>query len=691
MSGLVPPASSTEEALAQIVSLSNLVGQDEKLVQPGGGNTSIKVTTSGGSTGESETLLFVKGSGTDLKTIRESGFTRLALSRLEALRDVDQMDDADMMRFMATCMTHPEDPFPSVETPLHSILPHNVIVHTHDIATMSITNVNDAAAERIVRDLFQDEIVYVPYARPGFPLARLASEIVDRIPSNALGMTLAHHGLVVWGDDVESCRKRLEQVVDTVDRYLASKRAAPKPPRGRSRGANSPDQRKQLAELLMPAVRGALTDEDRVVLHLDDSDEIVAALADPGLSKLTERGVATPEHVLRAGKAPIWLALDYESGIDELTNQVRRQINEARARYEAYHQRHAHAGDQPIADWAKVVLVPGLGMITAFKDKKSARVANACYRATLTAIQNAEALGGFQFLPENQVFEFEHWPLERRKVEQTIEQERKAKLFPRGVVLVIGGAGGIGRAAAQRFLEEGANVIIADLDPLATDETVAALGREHPTKVVGATCDVTQEEQIKTSIRSAVLEFGGLDCLFYAAGAAPRFARVTDLTRSDLLEQIEVHYVGAVIAMREAAQVMIRQGTGGSIVLSVSKAAISAGKEALAYGSSKAALLQAMRVAAVELGEHRIRVNAINADQIDTPLFRRFVRERAQSRGITEEQQLDAYRNRNVMGVSLIPAASVGELAVLLASNRFQFTTGDILTIDGGLPDAFPR
>jgi NAD(P)-dependent dehydrogenase (short-subunit alcohol dehydrogenase family) len=256
---------------------------------------------------------------------------------------------------------------------------------------------------------------------------------------------------------------------------------------------------------------------------------------------------------------------------------------------------------------------------------------------------------------------------------------------------VIGGAGGIGRAAAQRFLEEGANVIIADLDPLATDETVAALGREHPTKVVGVTCDVTQEEQIKTSIRSAVREFGGLDCLFYAAGAAPRFARVTALTRIDLLEQIEVHYVGAVIAMREAAQVMIRQGTGGSIVLSVSKAAISAGKEALAYGSSKAALLQAMRVAAVELGEHRIRVNAINADQIDTPLFRRFVRERAQSRGITEEQQLDAYRNRNVMGVSLIPAASVGELAVLLASNRFQFTTGDILTIDGGLPDAFPR
>ncbi len=434
-----------------------------------------------------------------------------------------------------------------------------------------------------------------------------------------------------------------------------------------------------------------MASEDKVVLHLDDSDNTRATIEDPSLIELTRRGVATPEHVLRAGKTPVWLILDWKTSHEALVDSTKKQIQTARIEYDEYHTRNARQGEQPLTDWAKVFLIPGLGIVTAFKDKKSAVIANTCYKATMESVKNAEALGGFRFLPEHQIFEFEHWQLERRKVDEATKRERKEKLLPRHVALIVGGAGGIGRAAALRFAEEGANVVIADINPDAAHKTAKDIAESHPTRVIGVVCDVTDEASIDAAARKTVLEFGGIDCLFYTAGAAPRFARLTNIERDDMQHQMEIHFFGAVLAMRAAARIMTRQQTGGSIILSISKAAVSPGKEALAYGASKAALLQAMRVAAVELGEHRIRVNAIHADQIDTPMFRRFVAERAASRGVSEAQQLEAYRGRNTMGVSLIPPSDVAELAVLLASDRFRYTTGDIITIDGGLPEAFPR
>ena len=233
--------------------------------------------------------------------------------------------------------------------------------------------------------------------------------------------------------------------------------------------------------------------------------------------------------------------------------------------------------------------------------------------------------------------------------------------------------------------------MVADLDGGAAEQVAADLASQLPGRLIGTAADVRDDASLDALFRRTVLEFGGLDCLFYTAGLPPRFAPVTAIRREDLQLQLEVHYLGAVAAIGRAATMMRRQGLGGSIVASVSKAAIVPGKEAVAYGGSKAALLQALRVAAVELGPDGIRVNAINADQVDTPLFRRFVRERAASRGVTEAEQLETYRKRNLMGVGLIPAEAVAELAVALAGERFRFTTGDILTVDGGLAEAFPR
>jgi NAD(P)-dependent dehydrogenase (short-subunit alcohol dehydrogenase family) len=232
---------------------------------------------------------------------------------------------------------------------------------------------------------------------------------------------------------------------------------------------------------------------------------------------------------------------------------------------------------------------------------------------------------------------------------------------------------------------------VADLDGATAERVSAELGLGFPGRLIGVAADVRDDASLDGLFRRTVLEFGGLDCLFYTAGLSPRFAPVTEIRREDLQRQLEVHFLGAVAAIGRAATIMRRQGVGGSIVASVSKAAIVPGKDAVAYGASKAALLQALRVAAVELGGDGIRVNAINADQVDTPLFRRFVRERAASRGVTEAEQLETYRKRNLMGVGLIPAEAVAELAVVLAGERFRFTTGDIVTVDGGLAEGFPR
>lgn len=425
------------DPLDQLIHLSHLIGHDTRLVQPGGGNTSIK---------EGDTLL-VKGSGTDLRTIGRGGFTRLSLSRLAPLRAADSMSDAEMMRFMAQCMVE-DGPAPSVETPLHALLPYKVIAHTHDVPTMSLTNIRDSEAERLLGELFDGRVVYVPYVRPGFPLARAVAQLLvggsegrrgGRIAEHTIALALAHHGLVVWGQDAAECYDRLVEITGRMDELIAIKRAdrpsdlaslRPVPPRA---------ERQQLAELVLPVIRGALGGNERVVLHFDDSDELVLALDGKEIPELVRRGMATPEHLLRAGRLPVVLSPSVVLSEAKNPSAIRAALATARTEYDAYHRKHAKSGEPPLGDWAKVILIPGLGMVTALADKRGAVTANVCYRAVLESIENAEAIDRFEFIPEADVFEFEHWPLERRKIEEQIARDRVTQLLARHIVVIIGG------------------------------------------------------------------------------------------------------------------------------------------------------------------------------------------------------------------------------------------------------------
>ncbi|MFQ5767360.1 MAG: class II aldolase/adducin family protein, partial [Acidobacteriota bacterium] len=379
------PGSDEVEALLH---LSHLVGSDNSLVQSGGGNSSIKLPSPPSGIGDrsvrasgakEEAVLMVKGSGIDLQVMERKDLTRLSMARLACLADVAKMTDEAMMEFMGACMLAPHtDPLPSVETHLHAILPSSVVIHTHDVATLSITNQEDGTAVRILRDLYQDRVAHLPYVRPGFPLARAVSARVSSLAPQTCALALAHHGLVVWGDTARECHGRLVELISAAEDYLAERL------KGRHvLGVSSPqihdtENRTRQAEIILPVIRGELGCEEPVILGWDTSAQVLDLLARPRFKEVSGRGMATPEHLLRAGRLPLWIDLPAGDSDEEIISSLRQQIDRQRRDYLAYHHRHAVAGSPPLSDWAKVLLIPGLGMVTAFKDAVSAGVAASC-------------------------------------------------------------------------------------------------------------------------------------------------------------------------------------------------------------------------------------------------------------------------------------------------------------------------
>jgi len=651
----------------RLVYVSNLVGRDARLVQPGGGNTSLKVRERT-AFGEDEDVLWVKGSGTDLRTIRADGFARLSLARLGALRGREAMGDAEMLEFLRLCAVAPGRD-PSVETPLHSILPYRVIVHTHDVPTMSLTDLGtDEAARRVLFEAFGDELFFVEYARPGFPLAQVVMRRSREIPAAARGMVLARHGLVVWGDDCRAAYKNLLEIQNRMEACL------PRPSRV-TVAVGSPAPSPATPERLLPVLRGLLGGG---VLRVDAGEEVLRFLASDELLAAASRGVGTPEHLLRAGKAPFVLRLDPS---EDLAPQVRARFEEFRAEYVSYHERCRTAPEEPLSDWVKVVLVPGVGMITGGKDAKSAATAAICYRAVMEVVANAEAIDRFAFLGERETWEFEHWELERRKVRGA------AGLLDGKIAFVVGGGSGIGEATARLFASEGAHVAVVDL----REEGARAVAGSLAGRAVGFRVDVASEASVRAAVDGCVREYGGLDVVVYSPGLAPAFEGVLDLTEENLRSQLEVNYLGAARVTKFAGSVLAQQGLGGRLIYVSSKAAFATGRDAAAYGASKAALTHFVRNVANELGPLGITANCLTAHMIDTPLFRGFVEARGRMKGKSPPEMLREYAQATMLRKGLIPAEVVARAALFLAGDGGAYTTAGVITVDGGLADAYPR
>lgn len=693
MNNLWKDADAGKTELEQLVYLSNLIGRDSSLVQRGGGNTSVKLEEPD-LLGSNARTLVVKGSGTDLRTITAEGFTHLYMDRLErALAPGrDDVSDEEMIELMQACMLHPaRDPLPSVETPLHSLLPFRFVAHTHDVATLSLTDTPSAAAH--VQELYGDDVAFLEYVRPGFPLAkRLAERYADGAPAGTIGLVMEKHGLCVWGDTAKECYERLYTIVTKAEEFVA-KQAEGRQLFGEP-AAPTLDitRRRTRAAALLPVIRGEIAKLAsssgagwRPVLSFRDAPENLEEISGERFPEVAARGMMTPEHILRAGVKPLVLGLELPGEIPQLKDEVRRAIADFHAGYNEYVR--AHGKKATIPDFLKTVVIPGLGIVSAGSDRKSALTAAECYSATLDVMAGAEAVESFQFLSDEDACEMEYWPLERRKVEKSL---RSRKELTGKIAMIIGGADGIGRATARRFAAEGAHVVVGDIDYDGAVEVAKGINGKSGDRAHAIRMDASDANELASAFHEAVMRFGGLDILFYSPGISPGMHSVIDMPNSEVERQIAVHFHGAVAATREAARIMIDQGIGGRLIYNASKAAFAPGAGAAAYGASKAALVHYARNVAAELGRNGITANYINADAVDTKLFRERLAERAQETGKTEEEMLAYYAERSVLGKATVPPDAVAEAAMFLASDRSAYTTGCAITVGGG-HEAFPR
>lgn len=699
-----PAAGKTE--LEQLVYLSNLIGSELSLVQPGGGNTSAKLTEPDIFGCETRALV-VKGSGTDLGTIAAGGFTHLYLERLALLKKNESISDEEMMALMRGCMLFQDrDPVPSVETPLHSLLPFRFIAHTHDITTLSLTDTPHA--EQNVRRVFGDEVAYLEYVRPGIPLAkRLAERYAQGPPKGAIALVMEKHGLAAWGESALECYENLGNVIGKAEEFVAEARkgkhvfAAPSSLQLEERS------RRDLAAALMPTIRGELLRGGwPCVLHLVNSPETLDAIGGEAFSEIAARGVMTPEHILRAGVRPLVVRLEVERGIgaqqpanppakthdlpqvaaplQRYVDLMRNAIKTYRKDYNAYAKRY---GLPPISDFLKTIIIPGVGIVFAGHDRRNALIAADCYRATMQVMAGADTIEQFEFISEADACEVEYWPLERRKIEDVAKSRRD---LDGKVAVVIGAASGIGRAAALRFAEEGAHVIAADLDSAGARSVAGEIDERWPERAHAIAVDVSDSKATGEAFREAVLHFGGIDVLFYSPGVGPQYHAVVDMPDEEIEQKMAVHYRGAVAATREAARVMVEQGAGGRLIYNASKAAFAPGEGFAAYGASKAALVHYVRNVANELGHHGITANYINADAIDTPMFRDVLRQRAERAGVSDDEMLARYAERSTLREATVPPEAVANAALWLASDHSAHTTGCVITVGGGA-EGFPR
>jgi len=644
---------------------ARLIGGDATLVLHGGGNTSVK-TRVPDDLGRDTEVLCVKGSGWDLGAIEPAGHPAVRLETLQALRSLDALSDEDMVNAQRTRMLDATGPNPSVETLLHAFLPHKFIDHSHADAILSI--VDQPNAEEICAEIYGKRLGIVPYIMPGFALSKLAAEVYERDPS-VEGLLLLKHGLFTFGDGARESYERHIAAVDAAERYIAARRAAPKPPGSRT-GIVA------WAELA-PVLRGLLGEgERRYVLERRTSEAIAHYVDHPELARRSQIGVATPDHVIRTKRFPLVLDLNARKPDETLHAFVAARLSAYREAYRAYvarQQKRKGITVTPLDPDPRIVLVPGIGLVAAGANAKAARIAADVHEHTIDVIEAAEAIGAYAPVEEDDTFDMEYWSLEQAKLGKA-----KPRALDGQIVYVTGAARGIGEAVARAFAAEGATLYLVDREA----EPLAAVAKSIGAK--SEVLDLTNESAVRASIAHAVEAFGGLDGVVSNAGAAYQ-SPIADCSTAALEASLRVNLLQHHWVAATATQVLRAQGTGGFLLFNASKAAFNPGAEFGPYAIPKAALVALTKQYALEEGAHGIRVNAVNADRIRTGLLDADeVAARAQARGLSPD---DYYRS-NLLRRE-VTANDVARAFVSLA--LAPATTGAILTVDGGNIAASPR
>jgi rhamnulose-1-phosphate aldolase/alcohol dehydrogenase len=669
------------DELQALVYRSNLLASNRAVVNFGGGNTSVKTQTTDHA-GHESTVLWVKGSGSDLATIGPAGFTGLRLDEILPLSGREAMTDEEMVAYLARCQLDPAMPRPSIETLLHAFVPHPHVDHTHPDAIGSIVGTVDG--ERLAAECFGDDAVWIPYLRPGFALSKLVAEAVEANPQ-AKVVLLAKHGLVTWGDTAQESYEATLDAINRAAAFIAERTSGKEPFGGEAVTPLADAARDDLLAEVLPVLRGAVSADGPRILHVDTSAPVGSFVCGRESPELSQVGAACPDHLVHTRRRPVWVEFDPSSeDAAALGPRLVERVREWQERERGYFER--YRADDVLSDPSpRVVLIQGVGLVSVGRTPKAAGLARDLYLRAIEVMRSASALGGFVSLTDEESFGVEYWPLELYK----LTLAPPARELRGMIALITGAAGGIGGAIARTLAAEGACVVATDLDEAGAVTVAEELGDA----AVGVKADVLDEESIAGAYREATLRFGGVDVVVSNAGIASS-APIAETTAELWDRNNDILARGYFLVAREAARVLRAQAIGGSIVFIGSKNALAPGKNAAAYSAAKAASLHLARCLAEELGGDGIRVNTVNPDAVleGSRIWDSAWREeRARAYGIAPEQLDEHYRTRTTLKVSVY-AADVAEAVLHFASpRRSGKSTGNILNVDGGVALSYPR
>ncbi|MBD8686041.1 MULTISPECIES: bifunctional rhamnulose-1-phosphate aldolase/short-chain dehydrogenase [unclassified Rhizobium] len=669
---------------------SNLLGGDKRITNYGGGNTSAKVLEIDPLTGEKVRVMWVKGSGGDVGTIKLDGFSTLYLDKLEALKTIYKgVEDEDrMVGFLPHCTFNLNPRAASIDTPLHGFVPFAHVDHMHPDAIIAIAASKNS--KELTQQIFGSDIGWLPWRRPGFQLGLDLEAFVKANPT-AKGVVLESHGLFTWDDDAKACYELTLEIINKAITWFTAETQGKVIFGGAVAKSLPSDERRAIAARLMPEIRGRIGRDERKLGHFDDQDAVLEFVNSKDLKPLGALGTSCPDHFLRTKIRPLILDLDTaKPDVDALLAGLDQALADYRADYVRYYEACKHDNSPRIRDPNPVIfLIPGVGLLSFAKDKATARIAGEFYVNAINVMRGASAASEYQGLREQEAFDIEYWLLEEAK----LQRMPKPKSLAGRVAFITGGAGGIGRATAERLANEGACVVLADIDEAALEATKGDFEKRFSADAVRTVkLDVTKEDAVLSAFAEASVEFGGVDILVSNAGIASS-APVEDTTLAMWNKNIDILATGYFLVSREAFRLFRRQKLGGNVVFVASKNGLASSPNASAYCTAKAAEIHLARCLALEGADAGIRVNTVNPDAVlrGSKIWNGQWREqRAASSKIEVTDLEEHYRNRSMLKLNVFPE-DIAEAIYFLTSDASAKSTGNIINVDAGNAQSFTR
>ena len=681
------------DEVALLVYRSNLLGADLRLTNYGGGNTSCKASAKDPLTGKTVEVMWVKGSGGDLGTMKRNGLAALYVDRLRSLKNIYrgiEYED-EMVELFNHCIYDLTSKAPSIDTPLHGFLPFRHIDHLHPDAAIAIAAAKDG--KRITQELFNGTVGWVEWQKPGFDLGLKLKKCLDENPG-IRGIMLGSHGLFTWGDTAYESYINTLEVIETCAQYLEDNYGKKREIFGGQKIQSlSKEERLSKAAALAPVLRGFCSSQTKMIGHFTDDDRVLQYINSNDLEKLAPLGTSCPDHFLRTKISPLVLGLTPAEDISDVT-KLKEKLTPAfeayRKMYAEYYTTCKHANSPAMRDANPVVILyPGVGMFTFAKDKQTARVAGEFYANAINVMRGAEAISEYTSLPRQEAFNIEYWLLEEAK----LQRMPKPKPLSGRVALVTGSAGGIGKAIAKKFAEEGACIVINDVNVERLSDTNNEFKSSFGNDVISSTLlNVTDDDSIRSAFDEAVLAFGGVDIVVNNAGISISKS-ITEHTIEEWNRLYDILVKGQFLVSKKGIEIMRKQGFGGDIVNIVSKNAVVAGPNNPGYGSAKAAQAHLTRLMAAEVGADKIRVNTVNPDAViaDSNIWAGgWAEGRAKAYGITVEELPAYYAKRTLLNETILPE-DIANACFVFVGGLLNKSTGNALNVDGGVAGGFLR